>query len=201
MKKTAASAGHKPSTSKQKSKAQTARPESKRKAQALKAAHDARIMEQVKKEQVKKKTVKRAPAAKALSTVKGQDFRSKEAVKRNAALTNGRGKSTPLLVDDKAWTAELNRAPAIEQGANAEGVNREGVSPTEGDREVKHDSLANGAKLTWAPETSFVGFPLMEIALAQWQFWAKTMADYQQACLRLASNSASWPSLTTRPRR
>ena len=197
MKKTASTAGRKTTTSKQTGKSNAARQSSKRKVQALKAGLDSRIREQTNKKQIKKKTAKRAPAPKVIYDVKGRDSPSPVAAQQHRVPT----------VDLGTFKAQVNPARAIEQGGSAELVNREELSPMaekpssmERDRKVHHDSPANRTHLNGDPERSFVRFPPMEIALAQWQFWAKAIANYQQTCLRLASMSTAQPIFTTRPR-
>lgn len=183
MKKASASAGRKPSTSKQKGKAKAIKPDSKRKSQALKASQDARIRE---KEQNKSKTIKRA-LTKARSGPSGSDGRNKVPLSTEKLSTNGSGKSTIRTIDDKAWAAEL------EQSVEPEYVNRAGQIPSDGSPVFKHDPIENSAKKNPAKETSFI-WPLpMEIALVQWRFCANSMVHFQQACVRLASNAAAWP--------
>ena len=186
MKTATASAGRKRAGPKQMRKPPSARAPSKRKAQALKAARDPRIMEHN-----EKKNEKRSPTSSVRSTGEGRDPRSKPPVELHKLVTNGGGATTAHIANDKAWVAELSRSTAIDEAARAQVVKREGQGTRENDDEVGTGSLkvddhlaGNGAKLDLAPGTDFHGFPAMEIAMVQWQFWSRAMAAYQRACMQ-----------------
>ncbi len=201
MKKSVTPPGRKKSSAKHPAKA--GRPESKRKAKALKATQDARIRE-VTTKQVRKSSKPLSPARTTSVTLAKKTsvtLAKKKGRVRNSASTRGDEKPTVQLVDDQAWAAELKLAPSLAPSIEPAGL-------TESDNRaaaVKSEILPRSGDHTPSSETdlqpsALSGMPLpMEIALAHWKFCTNSMFAMQQICVHFTSRTAAWPRPTLKP--